>query len=225
MTSAVRQQRHFLEFLLQSNPAQRKLILSSITRDQLNVLGEIAANVIHSVILLNPEEKKALKKYKSVLLVLGDKKNGQKNKRRLLKKKSTRHHNLVKNRKTFPEKMVDVMQKSVLIPYEKYSRLMTLQETHRANSEADAERVVAENVSENMIALPHPEESQNHDMSTQTESEDSIKPETTSANLSTKESEESLITEKPVFKKKKTIENKNIKAKSRYRLQTTWIRF
>lgn len=117
------------------------------------------------------------------------------------------------------------MQKSVLIPYEKYSRLMTLQETHRANSEADAERVVAENVSENMIALPHPEESQNLDMSTQTESEDSIKPETTSANLSTKESEESLITEKPVFKKKKTIENKNIKAKSRYRLQTTWIRF
>ncbi|XP_062615155.1 uncharacterized protein LOC134276891 [Saccostrea cucullata] len=94
--------------------------------------------------------------------------------------------------------MVDVMQKSVLVPYEKYNRLMTLQETHRANSEADAERDVAENVPENTIALPHPEKSQNLDMSTQTESEDSIKPETTSANLSTKESEESLITEKPV---------------------------
>lgn len=84
---------------------------------------------------------------------------------------------------------------------------------------------MAENVPENMIALPHPEKSQSIDMSTQTESEDLIKPETTSANLSTKESEESLITEKPVFTKKKTIENKNIKAKSRYRLQTTWIRF
>lgn len=68
---------------------------------------------------------------------------------------------------------------------------------------------MAENVPENMIALPHPEKSQSIDMSTQTESEDSRKDETTSTNLSTKESEESLITEKPVFKKKKTIENKN----------------
>lgn len=85
---------------------------------------------------------------------------------------------------------------------------------------------MAENVPENMIALPHPEKSQSIDMSTQTESEDSRKDETTSTNLSTKESEDSLITEKPVFKKKKTIENeKNINAKSRYRLQTTWIRF
>lgn len=67
---------------------------------------------------------------------------------------------------------------------------------------------MAENVPENMIALPHPEKSQSIDMSTQTESEDSRKDETTSTNLSTKESEESLITEKPVFKKKKTIENK-----------------
>lgn len=88
------------------------------------------------------------------------------------------------------------------------------------------EGVLAENVLENMIALPHPEKSQSIDMSTQTESEDSRKDETTSTNLSTKESEDSLITEKPVFKKKKTIENeKNINAKSRYRLQTTWIRF
>lgn len=70
------------------------------------------------------------------------------------------------------------------------------------------EGVLAENVLENMIALPHPEKSQSIDMSTQTESEDSRKDETTSTNLSTKESEESLITEKPVFKKKKTIENK-----------------
>lgn len=67
---------------------------------------------------------------------------------------------------------------------------------------------MAENVLENMIALPHPEKSQSIDMSTQTESEDSRKDETTSTNLSTKESEDSLITEKPVFKKEKTIENK-----------------
>lgn len=39
------------------------------------------------------------------------------------------------------------------------------------------------------------------------------------------ESEEPLTAEKPVLQKKKQINNVNIKAKSRYRLQTKWIRF
>lgn len=100
--------------------------------------------------------------------------------------------------------MVDVMQKSVLVPCDKYKRLMSLQETHRAKSEADSESVVAVNVPEKMIALPHPEKSQIIDMSTQTEAEDSMEDKRTSTNLITKESEEPLITEKPVIKKKKT---------------------
>ena len=66
MSSTVALQKHFLEFMLQSNPTQRKLVLSSVTGEQLKVLGEIAANVIHSVILLNPEEKKELKKIQIV---------------------------------------------------------------------------------------------------------------------------------------------------------------
>lgn len=104
MTSAVRQQRHFLEFLLQSNPTQRKLILSSITRDQLNVLGEIVANVIHSVILLNPEEKKALKKFKSFLLVLGNKKTAKKIKGGYLKRNQLGITTLLKIVKPFLKK-------------------------------------------------------------------------------------------------------------------------
>lgn len=44
--------------------------------------------------------------------------------------------------------MVDVVQKSVLVPSDKYKRLMSLQETHRANFEADSESVVAVNVHE-----------------------------------------------------------------------------
>lgn len=40
------------------------------------------------------------------------------------------------------------MQKSVLVPSDKYKRLMSLQETHRANFEADSESVVAVNVHE-----------------------------------------------------------------------------
>lgn len=87
MSSSVSEQQHFLNFLLQTNPKQRKLLLRSVTKDQLRVLGDIAANVVHSVILLNPEEKKTLKKYKSFLLVLGDKKTSRKVKLQYLRRK------------------------------------------------------------------------------------------------------------------------------------------
>lgn len=60
MSSSVSEQQHVLNFLLQTYPKQRKLLLRSVTKDQLRLLGEIAANVVHSVILLNPEEKKKL---------------------------------------------------------------------------------------------------------------------------------------------------------------------
>lgn len=104
MNSSVSQQRHFLEFLLQSNPKQRKLVLASVTRDQLKVLGEIAANVIHKVILLNPEEKKVLKKYKSFLLVLGDKTAARKVKVYFLKRKQRVIASLLKIVKPFLKK-------------------------------------------------------------------------------------------------------------------------
>lgn len=55
MSSSVSEQQHVLNFLLQTNPKQRKLLLRSVNKDKLRVLGEIAANV---VILLNPEERK-----------------------------------------------------------------------------------------------------------------------------------------------------------------------
>lgn len=83
MDSSVSPQRQFLEFLLQSNPKQGTLVLSSVTRDQLKVLGEIAANVIHRVILLNPEEKNTEK----IQVVLGDKTAARKVKVDFLKRK------------------------------------------------------------------------------------------------------------------------------------------
>lgn len=58
-------------------------MLNSITRDQLKVLGEIAANVIHRVILLNPEEKNTEK----IQVVLGDKTASRKVKVDFLKRK------------------------------------------------------------------------------------------------------------------------------------------
>lgn len=104
MSSSVSNHQTFLNFLLQTNAKQRKLLLSSITRDQLKVLGEIAANVVHSVILLNPEEKKTLKKYKNFLIVLGDKKTSRKVKVGYLKRKNKAIAILLKIVKPFLKK-------------------------------------------------------------------------------------------------------------------------
>lgn len=41
MSSLVRDHKSFLELLLQTSPAQRKLLLSSVTKPQLQVLGGI----------------------------------------------------------------------------------------------------------------------------------------------------------------------------------------
>ena len=87
MSSLLAEQKHFLNFLMNTPPKQRKLLLSSVTREQLKVLCEIAANVIHSVIVLNPEEKKILKKYKTFYLTLGDRDTSRKVKLRSLKRK------------------------------------------------------------------------------------------------------------------------------------------
>lgn len=104
MSSSVSNHQTFLNVLLQTNAKQRKLLLSSITRDQLKVLGEIAANVVHSVILLNPEEKKTLKKYKTFLIVLGDKKTFRKVKVGYLKRKNKAIAILLKIVKPFLKK-------------------------------------------------------------------------------------------------------------------------
>lgn len=87
MSSLVSNEKSFLELLLQTTPTQRKLLLGSLTKPQLKVLGEIAANVIHSVIVLNQSEKNILKKHKSFLFILGDKKASRKSKLLLLKRK------------------------------------------------------------------------------------------------------------------------------------------
>lgn len=109
------------------------------------------------------------------------------------------------------------MQKFVLIFYEKYSCFMIFQEIYCVNFEVDVERVVVENVFENMIVLLYLEELQNFDMLIQIEFEDLIKFEIILVNLFMKEFEELFIIEKLVFKKKKIIENKNIKVKFCYR--------
>lgn len=72
MSSFVSNQKSFLELLLQTTPTQRKLLLGSLTKPQLNMLGEIAANVIHSVIVLNQSEKNILKKHKSFFFYFGE---------------------------------------------------------------------------------------------------------------------------------------------------------
>ena len=87
MSFLLAEEKLFLNFLMNTHSKQRKLLLSSVTREQLKVLDEIVANVIHRVIVLNPEEKKILKKYKTFYLTLGDMDTSRKVKLRSLKRK------------------------------------------------------------------------------------------------------------------------------------------
>lgn len=97
------------------------------------------------------------------------------------------------------------MQKSVLVPYEKYKRLMTLQETHGSYSELDNENVAT--ASDKLTDLPKPVKEKS-DGATQTKV-DEVDKQMNAKQIQTdpmvNESEEPLTTEKPGLRKKKTI--------------------
>lgn len=64
------QERSFLKFLLQASTRQAKLLLDHLTPRQLAALGEVCHNLLHGE--LNPELKKDLKPYKSIIRQLAD---------------------------------------------------------------------------------------------------------------------------------------------------------
>lgn len=110
--------------------------------------------------------------------------------------------------------MVDVMQKSVLVPYEKYLRLLSLQENKNIEKSADITNKPTEiSQSENVT------KTQTHDVRDEglILTDETLKPE-----YPEDESLEPLIPEKkstPI--PKKTFKNKSL----RYKLHKTWIRF
>lgn len=66
-------QRPFLELLRICGKKQRKALLKSIEKKQLQALSEIVHNVIRGTIVLTTSEKKVLKRYRKSLNKLGRK--------------------------------------------------------------------------------------------------------------------------------------------------------
>lgn len=73
MSRLLEDHRHFLQLLKVAKSDQRKALLKTIDKSQLKALSEIAHNVIKGTIVLTPEEKLRLKRYKYIINVLGRK--------------------------------------------------------------------------------------------------------------------------------------------------------
>ncbi len=75
MSRLVKKHSAFFKLLLTTtSKLQRKALVDSITNDQLRALTEITLNLLRGVIPISPAHKHNLRKYKSVITLIGDKK-------------------------------------------------------------------------------------------------------------------------------------------------------
>lgn len=81
----------FLRFLYQASKNQRVAIFPHLTKEQVNVLSEVALNIFKGVFPNKQKYLKTLKPYKSVLYQLGSKSLGVRKKKQLL----IRYNNLI----------------------------------------------------------------------------------------------------------------------------------
>lgn len=70
----MKNRREFLQLYLTTSDSQRKALLNSISKEHLKVLSEIVHNIVKGTVILNVEQKQNLRKYKTLLLVLGERK-------------------------------------------------------------------------------------------------------------------------------------------------------
>ena len=74
----------FLRFMLDANKKQRKLIVSSLTDEQLEVIGEIALNIYTGVFPVTKRYLSLLKPYQSHIRLLGSRDVSVKKRRHIL---------------------------------------------------------------------------------------------------------------------------------------------
>ena len=67
----LKEHRHFLKLFGQTDSAQRKALLRTITPGQIKALSEIAHNIIFRIVL-TPSEKVLLRRSRRQLYILGD---------------------------------------------------------------------------------------------------------------------------------------------------------
>lgn len=96
MVELIKEQRHFLTLFVQTESAQRKALLQTITQRQLRALSQIAHNVIKFRIKLNPSELAQLKRERRLLYILGDRTLGYRRKSEAIEGKQRFVYTLLK---------------------------------------------------------------------------------------------------------------------------------
>jgi hypothetical protein len=96
MVELIQQHRHFLHLIKSTTTAQRKALLSTITKQQLKALSQIAYNILRFKIRLTPSEKAQLKRQRRIIHLLGNRSIGFKQKREAIQHKPRVIYTLVK---------------------------------------------------------------------------------------------------------------------------------
>ena len=71
MSGRIAQQSPFLKLLYDCSPTQRKALIESASREQLEALSQIALNILRGNLSVSETHKKKLKEYKDVIRSLG----------------------------------------------------------------------------------------------------------------------------------------------------------
>lgn len=86
MNQRIRKHRAFLHFLLYANSVQQKLIVKSLTSEQIDVISEIALNIYTGTYPLTKKYINQLRSYQSYIRSLGSREISSKVKRGILLK-------------------------------------------------------------------------------------------------------------------------------------------
>ena len=86
MNGRIRKQRAFLHFMLGANIVQQKLVIKSLTSEQLDVISEIALNIYTGTYPLTKRYINQLKPYQPYIRLLGSREVSSKKKRDILLK-------------------------------------------------------------------------------------------------------------------------------------------
>ena len=117
MSQLLSDQRAFLELYMKAGLKQRKVLLQTLSDAQLRALSEIVHNVLKGNVPLSSDQERTLRKYRPVLYVLGDNRL-----KPAQKKKSIRKSHFVRVKNSIRSRAMGT--KSVLIPYDKYKRML-----------------------------------------------------------------------------------------------------
>ena len=83
----MKKQASFLKFMVDANKKQTKLIVKTLTTDQLDVIGDVALNIYTAAFPVKPSYLKRLKPYKAAIRLLGSREISGKKKRNILSKR------------------------------------------------------------------------------------------------------------------------------------------